>query len=210
MRKLTVLTVGQTPRSDLQTLFERADLPGVQVRGALDGLSPEAICRLTDGSTVLAERATLAMRLQQLIGGLEPDRTLAAVVACTAEFPELTAEFPVIVPGQVLPELVAGLGFGPDIAVITSNPGQVTAADRKWRAAGFAPYVTSDDPGSGVGFPQVADDVAAREPAAVILDCFGHDDDTRAAFARKLEVPVIIARSVTAAIIKTLRIGGSI
>ncbi len=209
---LLLVTVGQTPRVDLTSLFDSADVQ-VTLLGALDGLSDQEIqrlspatdgypvrCRITDGSTVLVERSRLARHLQRCIDSVDPDAISAGAVLCTADFPELRAEFPLLIPGTALPPLVASVTPHRNIGVVTSNPGQVEAAQRKWREAGFDPIAVADDPRAGRGFREVAAELSGAGCALVVLDCFAHDDETRHLMAEILDVPILLARTMTAAI----------
>jgi protein AroM len=215
---LALVTVGQTPRPDLEDLFGKR--VNIRLVGALDGLSSREIaemrpepagypilCRLADGTTTLVERTRLTTHVQCRLAELPPGDVTAAMVLCTADFPELTTPYPLIVPGRVLPNLVRSMTAARRIGVVTSNPGQIVAAERKWSSFGFLPYVVADDPANGRDFREVALELREQKPDLTVLDCFGHDQRTKDAVAGVLGTEVVVAREVMAAMALPL-VGG--
>lgn len=103
--RITFLTIGQTPRSDLVPDLV-ASLPrdvDVAEIGALDGLDDEAIAglepgeddralvtRLRDGRQAVIGKQWVTARLRVLLADA-PDAT-ATVLLCTGDFPELVPE----------------------------------------------------------------------------------------------------------------------
>jgi protein AroM len=211
---LGVVTIGQTPRPDLERAFQsHAQGAMVLVRGALDGLGHEDIA-------VLASRPTDYPLLVRLAGGStreipleeihplvsERARSLSAlgaravVVACAGGFPDVACDVPVLLPGRILPAVVSAITRDRRIGVVAPIRSQVPAALRKWSSDGFDPVVTWASP----MVPGEIEAACARmsEPglALVVLDCFGHDDDYARAFSARTGKLVLAAQSVTARI----------
>src|SRR6185437_3179710 len=104
MPSLGVVTIGQSPRTDL-TGELAAYLPaGTSLLecGALDDLGPAAIAalapdadedtltsRLRDGSSVVLDRRRLVPRLEEAIAALEQQGTEVNLLVCTGTFPPL-------------------------------------------------------------------------------------------------------------------------
>src|SRR5438874_1718282 len=97
-----MITIGQSPRSDVVPDMVEILGPGVEIRerGALDGLSPREIAalapapdddllvtRLADGSSVFVAKRHMVARVQALIDELETGGVTMTALLCTGAFP---------------------------------------------------------------------------------------------------------------------------
>lgn len=195
-RFLGIVTIGQTPRPDLEASFSSA-APGVEVRvaGALDGLTVAEIdalavagpypllVRLADGSTREVPRDLLAPRVQAAAALLAASGAGLVVVACAGDFPALACAAPLLVPGRVVPATVRAVAVGGPIGIVTPNAAQAPFAEGKWRADGFDVVVTHAAPSHAGELAHAAALMRAAGVTLVVLDCMGHDEASRAAFA---------------------------
>ena len=109
MTKVGLITVGQSPRSDV--VPDMAAILGGDVEiveaGALDGLTREQITRLApegddeilvtrlaDGSSVFVGKSKVIPRIEAQIAALEDRGVTLNVLLCTGEFPQLAARRP--------------------------------------------------------------------------------------------------------------------
>ena len=136
-RRLGVITIGQTPRPDLQAVFAAA-APGVDVvvDGALDTCRPgeltalategpyPLLVRLADGSTREVPRDRLVPYVAQAAGRLAAGGATLVVLACAGEFPALACPVPLVVPGRVVPAAVRARGPGPRCRTGRPRPGR--------------------------------------------------------------------------------------
>src|SRR5437762_10789544 len=98
-----MITIGQSPRSDVVPDMVEILGPGVEIRerGALDGLSPREIAalapapdddllvtRLADGSSVFVAKRHMVARVQALIDELETFGVTMTALLCTGAFPQ--------------------------------------------------------------------------------------------------------------------------
>lgn len=209
---LGIVTIGQTPRPDLERAFaEPAAGARIVVAGALDGLDPAEIeraaamptdypllVRLRDGGSreipLEALHPLVTRRARELAGR----GARVVVVACAGAFPDVECDVPVLLPGRILPAVAAAVTRVRRIGVVTPIRAQAPAALRKWASDGFDPVVTWAS-------PSVPDEIDAacdrmREPslALVVLDCMGHDEARAREFAARTGKIVIAAQSMTA------------
>ncbi len=110
----------------------------------------------------------------------------------------MTCAVPVLLPGRVVPAVVAPLVSGRKVGVLTPNAAQAPWALRKWRADGFDAIVTHAPPGDHEALAAAAGALRTHDLALVVLDCMGHDEGERAAFAAKTGRPVLLAQSAVA------------
>ena len=112
-----LVTIGQSPRSDVVPEMAVVMGPGIAVReaGALDGLSRTAIealapaagdeiliTRLADGSPVFLGKEKIVGLVETRIAALEREGAALTALLCTGAFPRLRASRPLIQPHPVL------------------------------------------------------------------------------------------------------------
>jgi protein AroM len=190
---------------------EAATRAEVRVAGALDGLSRAEIdalaagdpdypllVRLADGGSAEIPMAHLHPRVEACAVQLAQQGAAVVVVACAGGFPEVRCGVPVILPGAVVPAVARSLvGAGP-VGVVTPNAAQRPFAERKWRDDGFDVRVTHASPVRHDEIARAAAEMADPALRLVVLDCMGHDDASRAEFARLCGRPVVAAQSLVA------------
>lgn len=212
--RLGVITIGQSPRPDLHTVFAReAPHAEVVVRGALDGLDASAIAalatpgcdypllvRLRDGGSAELPLPTIHQRVVAVAQALADDGVYAIVVACAGDFPEVPCAVPVLLPGRILPAAVRAMVRSNHIGVVSPIAGQIAAAETKWRADAFDPVMSWASPVIEHEIEAAAETMRRAAPELVVLDCMGHGDDYTRRFADLCRRPVISAQSVTARI----------
>ncbi len=213
-RVLGLVTIGQTPRPDLEKEF-RKYAPDAEIRmvGALDGLSRGEVAaleaargdyplhtRLADGSTVDIPLMTLLPRVEMQARRLAESGARLVVVLCAGGFPDVDCPVPVLLPGKLLPGVMSAVSRTRRIGVVTPVAGQVPAAKAKWEADGFHVRVTFASPYRHSEISRAADDMADPRLELVVLDCMGHHPEYREEFARRCGRPVLLAQSVVARI----------
>ena len=212
-RVLGIVTIGQTPRPDLAAIFAAA-APHAEVRvaGALDGLTAAALevlaapgpypllVRLASGGTAEIPRDALVPHVTRAAAHLAAGGAAVVVVACAGEFPDVPCAVPVLLPGRVVPAAVRALAAGARIGLVTPNAAQAPCAARKWRDDGFDVVVTHASPVHHDDLAPAAAALRAEGVALVVLDCMGHDEVYRTAFARLSGRPVVSAQSLVAAV----------
>ncbi|MEW6322317.1 MAG: AroM family protein [Acidobacteriota bacterium] len=209
MSVLGLATIGQTPRPDLVRAFgAAAPATRILVRGALDGLARAEVAaleqagdypllvRLADGATAEIPMAVLHPRVERAVAALEADGADATVVVCAGRFPAVRAARPVLLPGEIVPAVLRAITRTGRIGVVTPNAGQVPFAERKWRGDGFDPVVSWAAPGAADDLARAAAALSGRDLELVVLDCMGHDEADRAAFARLTGRPVVAAQTL--------------
>jgi protein AroM len=209
---LGLVTIGQTPRPDFEALFA-AHAPGaeIQLAGALDDLAPDAaralerhggdyplLVRLRDGSSAEIPLATLVPRVEIFARALTEAGAAAVVVLCAGDFPDIHCGVPVLIPGRILPAVAGALAPRRRVGVVTPVAGQAQAAEAKWRRDGFHTEVVWASPRRHDELAAAAERMAGADVDLIVLDCMGHDDAYRRAFASRAGRPVLAAQTIVA------------
>lgn len=217
MSRLGIITIGQTPRTDLTPELQ-GWLPGVELveRGALDGLSSHEIhdlrpqpgdevltSRLADGTAAIVAAEPITAKIQLAIRALEPDVD-AILLACTGGFPEFEHHVPLIKPDSVITHSTAALAiFDRPVGVICPLPEQAEETRHKFQVhlpAGAPVLTESASPYTGTETELKAAGGLLRDRGAsfIVLDCIGYTEAMRRTVAATSGLPVLLARSVVA------------
>jgi protein AroM len=209
---LGIVTIGQTPRPDLERAF-RAHAEGAHIilAGALDGMPPGDIeiaaarptdypllVRLSDGSTRELPLEVIHPLVAQRARELVALGARVVAVACAGGFPDIDCDVPMLLPGRILPAVVSALSRPRRIGVVAPMREQAPAALRKWSNDGFDPVVTWAAPDAEDEIEAAITRMSDPSLALVVLDCFGHDEAYAREFARRTGHLVIAAQTVTA------------
>jgi protein AroM len=216
MTKVGLITVGQSPRSDVvpdMAVMLGGDVEIVEA-GALDGLSRERIAalapesddeilvtRLADGSSVFVGKSHMIPLVEARIAALEDQGVALNVLLCTGAFPRLAARRPFLEPQQLLLGLLRALTFSGRLGVLTPSERHVPQTAARWRDSGFdahvvplSPYEESDP--SAVR--RAADALRAGRAGLVVMDCIGFRRKTRDEIASLTGVPTLLANLLVA------------
>jgi len=187
MEKVGILTIGQTPRPDLEAVFRR-HLPGVEliVRGALDSMAMAAIEEmvaaggdyplltiLRDGTTREISLSRLKPWLDECAKDVAAQGAVLAALMCAGDFPELASPIPVLYPSRVLSAVVRGVCRGSRIGIVLPNAGQVGVAVAHWREKGFEATAAVASPRDPAALPEAAKALADPALEVIVLDCMG-------------------------------------
>ncbi len=209
---LGVITMGQSPRRDLERVFG-AFAPDARVRvaGALDGLDSHEISdlarratddpqlvRLIDGSTREIGLEWLHPRIERLAQELANEEARVVVVATSAEMPECRCDIPVIVPSRVVLQDVLARAPRGRVGVVTPLERQARATAARWLAAGLHPVVTWASPVRHSEVVRASAFMQAADVDLVLLDSIGHEASYAEAFVRGSDRPVITTQEAAA------------
>jgi protein AroM len=214
MTVLGVVTIGQSPRSDMVPEMTNW-LPYVEVRerGALDGLTASDIealapspgdetltTRLRDGSSVVIGRAGILSRLQAQIDILEAGGADVVLIVCTGEFPSFRHSRPLLLAGPLLTGGLSAIAGDAVIGVICPLAEQEQQSYEKFehlaqkvKVAWATPY----QPGVAA-IEEAARTLADDGAEILVLDCMGYTQAHREAAAAATGRPVVLSRSVVA------------
>jgi protein AroM len=209
---LGLVTIGQTPRPDFEHVFRRhAGEATIRLLGALDGLTSDNVRRLADpadaypllvrlasGESIELPMRVIVPRVEACAAQLARDGARLVVVLCAGAFPDFDCACPLLLPGRLVPNVVASFARTRRVGVVTPIRGQVAAAAAKWRGDGFDAVVTWASPLARGEIEAAARAMADASLECVVLDCMGHDDDYRREFAQRCGRPVVAAQSIVA------------
>ncbi|MCH2625348.1 MAG: AroM family protein [Acidimicrobiales bacterium] len=208
MEPLFVLTIGQTPRNDIEKeLRQVLGARPIEMHGALDGLSTEDInqfspesaadtfhTHLANGADVIISKKAVTARLEKILAttGSRP-----VLVACTGKFSGLAKSHNVLFPSTILEGVVDAVApANCTLGVLVPLVHQIEPLSQQWRRPDREVVVAAVKPGEDAS--QAAAALARAGVDLVVLDCFGYETALLSQVRKTTGVPVLSAVRCTA------------
>ncbi|MDA8249072.1 MAG: AroM family protein [Rhodospirillales bacterium] len=217
MKRVGLITIGQSPRTDIVPEIRQALGDGFEVieRGALNNLSkariaalaPEAgdtdlVAKLTDGTTVVVGKAAIAPLLQHCLDEIDGFVDAAAVL-CAGRFPELRCRVPLLEIDHILSGCAHAVSRNRQIGVLVPLASQVPSVEHRWRTQAFqvstavgSPYMAEEQLCQGARHLRNAD------VDTVVLGCMGFTQSKKALVAEIVRVPVLLPSTLLASFLR--------
>jgi len=221
-KKIGVVTIGQTPRPDIEKLIDEilGEEYKVIIKGALDELELKDIPEFRDDEYLLmtsmrdvdgqrkgvrVTREFLIPLIQEKIHQLE-DKVEVIIVWCAGRFPEFESKVFIVRPCEVLKGIVDVVLKRGRLGVIYPSPLQLIWAEPEWKRDGI--HVYGDSP-RGVHSREkevelLANRLATQELDLILLNCTGFGYGMKKIIRDKTNTPVIQANALTLRIVKEL------
>lgn len=214
MKRIGLLTIGQSPRDDvvpeIQSLLPQ-EVEIVQA-GALDGLTPNEIAahrptsadktlitRLKSGREAVVDTDFIHRRLAELIHSLEQQEVELIGLLCSGSFSGLSARVPLLIPHQLLSGFLTALSLPGPLGVLVPSPEQVTPAVEEIQGLGIPAIGRSASPYTqGRQMAEAAQSLVDEGATAILLHCFGYNLSMKAVVQAVTRRPVILVRSLFA------------
>lgn len=218
MRTIGVVTIGQSPISDVVAELERIikDSRTSQTvtflqKGALDGLTADEIAglrpteekdhlvtKLRNGTEVAVDKHGICPRVQQAILDLNGEGADIIALLCSDEFPPLRSEAPLILPANLLSGVLSSISIKGKLGVMVPSEKQVGATIVVYQELGFEPIVVGASPYANGNEILNAANRLREEVALVVMDCFGYNLEMKSQVRKITGTPVILVRSLLA------------
>lgn len=217
MKKLGLLTIGQTPRIDFVSEIRKiiGEDCNIVEKGALDGLTlgevekfypmegdEILVTKMADGTSVKVADKYIIPRLQSKILEFQEEGINVIYLACTGEFPSISSKALIIKPQKVLHHVVNSIAENLTLGVLIPDENQAIAAKKRWSEVAKDVIVESASPYEDISKIENASyRLKQKGIDMVIMDCMGYSIDMKNIVASIIGKPVINAKSMTAKII---------
>lgn len=220
MKKIGIVTIGQSPRTDIIPDVERILGEGYEIveAGALDDYTLEEIrqrqfdpkkgllvTRMRDGTEVKITEEFIEPILQQRINELEKKGVDIILLLCTGRFPEFKSKSLIVKPSEIVKGAVnAALRKG-RLGVVYPAMEQITSRPRVRMENGREVYIDAASPyGPEEDRERLAERLAEKNLDLVLLNCMGFGYKMKKLIREKTGKPVIQANALVARVLKEL------
>lgn len=219
MKKIGMLTIGQSPRDDLIPALMEILGQDVEIieAGALDDLTIEDInkivlkpedyilvSRMRSGKEIKITKKFVVPRMQKQLDKIEAQGARITVVMCTGKFPQFQSKGLVVTPSEILRGVIEGSLKAGKLAVVYPTSEQEAYAERDFAQPGISLYADSVSPYEPDDVEGLLERLKKEDPDLIFLNCFGFPLDLKHQVIKATCKPSIHSSSVIARVLKEL------
>jgi len=220
MKKIGLITIGQSPRTDI--LPDMMMILGhdyeVLEAGALDDHTVEEISqlqvgpdehllvtRIRDGTEVHIADEFVVPLIQRRISELEELGVEVILLLCTGQFPEFQSKALIVMPSEIVRGAVNATLRKGRLGVVLPAKEQALKAEARWVREGLTIYADSASPyGPREELEMLAERLAKHDLDLILLNCMGFGFGMKQLIKERTGKPVIQANALVARVIKEL------
>lgn len=219
MKKVYMLTIGQSPRNDVAPLVEKilgTELELIQA-GALDDLTYEEVkkqlaptegtdseyilvSRMRDGRAVKMDRSKLEPLIQRKIDLAEEAGYSLIWLLCTGEFANLKTKKSIFLePDKIIPTVVKTIIGDKKLGVVVPLAEQVKEMNGKFNKVGLTPMYADVSPYTGTKeqFLEVGKKLSDKVDY-ILMDCMGYNEEWKNLVEESSGKPTILSNALMA------------
>ena len=219
MKKIGMLTIGQSPRDDILPSLKEILGENVEIveAGALDGKSMLdvkkiplrvedyiLVSRLRDGTEIKITKKYILPLMQEKLDWLESQGVRLTVVMCTGKFPQFRSKGLVVTPMEILKGVLEGCLKEGKLGVVYPTAEQMPMGEKEWSRPGIKVYSDTVSPYEPKDVEGLCSRLAEQKLDLILLNCFGFPVDIRNKVASKTGKPVVQANTMIAHVLAEL------
>lgn len=219
MRKIGLITLGQSPRDDILPDMRMilGDEFEILEAGALDDYTFEdverlpvgegdqiLVTRMRDGREVRVTKNFIVPLIQRRISELE-DEVEIILLLCTGRFPDFKSRALIVTPSEIVRGAVNAAIRRGRLGVVYPAREQTAHAQREWGREGLEVYADAASPyGPEEEIIALADRLAGENLDLILLNCMGFGHRTKLLIRERTGRPVIQANTLVARVLREI------
>ena len=219
MKKIGMLTIGQSPRTDILPGLREILGEDVEIveAGALDGKTMEdvrkiplraedyiLVSRMRDGTEIRITKKYVLPLMQEKLDWLEAQGIRLTVVMCTGKFPQFRSKGLVVTPAEILRGVMEGCLKEGRLGVVYPAAEQMQMAAKDWGRPGVEVYADTVSPYKPKDVEGLCERLAEQKLDLILLNCFGFPTEITRKVASRTGAPVVQANTMVAHVLKGL------
>jgi protein AroM len=213
MKKIGMLTIGQSPRDDILPGLREILGKDVEIveAGALDGKTMEdvkkiplkvedyiLVSRMRDGTEIKITKKYILPLMQEKLDYLEDKGIRLTVVMCTGKFPQFKSRGLVVTPKEILEGVMAGSMKKGRLGVVYPTAEQMPMAEAEWGRPGVEVYPDTVSPYEPKDVEALLKRLKAQNLDLILLNCFGFPTEIKRKIEKATGKPVVQANTLVA------------
>jgi protein AroM len=213
MKKIGMLTIGQSPRDDILPGLKEILGKNVEIveAGALDGKTMEdvkkiplrvedyiLVSRMRDGTEIKITKKYILPMMQEKLDWLENQGIRLTVVMCTGKFPQFRSKGLVVTPKEILQGVMEGAIKKGRLGVVYPTAEQMPMAESEWGRPGVEIYPDTVSPYEPKDVEGLCKRLKAQNLDLVLLNCFGFPIEIKRKIEKAIGKPVVQANTLVA------------
>jgi len=219
MKKIGMLTIGQSPRNDIIPGLMEILGEGIEIveAGALDDhtledvkkieLNPEdyiLVSRMRDGTEIKITKKYVVPLMQRQLDRIESQGVRLTVVMCTGKFPQFKSRGLVVTPSEILRGVVEGALKAGRLGVVFPAAEQKGYAEKEFGRPGVEVYPDSVSPYEVGDVEGLLNRLKEQDLDLIFLNCFGFPGWLKEKVVDATGKPVIQSNALIARVLKEL------
>jgi len=219
MKKIGMLTIGQSPRNDILPGLREILGNNVEVveAGALDGKTMEdvkkiplrvedyiLVSRMRNGTEIKITKKYIFPMMQERLDWLESQGIRLTVIMCTGKFPQFKSKGLVVTPMEILKGVLEGCLKQGKLGIVYPTAEQIPMGEREWSRPGVKVYSDTVSPYEPKDVEGLCNRLADQNLDLILLNCFGFPIEIRKKVATKTGKPVVQANTMVAHVLAEL------
>jgi protein AroM len=219
MKKIGMLTIGQSPRDDILPGLREILGKNVEIveAGALDGKTMEdvkkiplriedyiLVSRMRDGTEIKITKKYVLPMMQEKLDWLESKGIRLTVVMCTGKFPQFKSKGLVVTPMEILKGVLEGCLKEGKLGVVYPTAEQIPMGEKEWGRLNITIYGDTVSPYEPKDVEGLCNRLVDQNLDLILLNCFGFPTEIRKKVAKKTGKPVVQANTMVAHVLAEL------
>lgn len=222
MTNLLAITIGKSPRKDIDIVMERylGDAIAVEHVGVLDNLNKDEmsvistctvedetlVTRLDDEHSIELNAKIVENHLQKIINDAEKRGYEHILLLCTGNFPDIVLKNSnLYLPDQIISPVINNVAEHRKMGLLIPQENQKAMMENKWRRYGLNPLIASASPYSDANRIIVsAKSLEKNNADFILMDCMGYTEEMKRAVSAEMTIPVILSNTLMVKILSEL------
>lgn len=206
--KLSIVTIGQSPREDFYEFFPENTMLKIEQIGVLDDYENSVpntttddilVSKLKNGIQVKMDKDFVIDEVKNIIDELDKSETDMILLACTGSFEEIPSSIPIVYPDQLVGNVVQSIFKSQKIlGILVPDKIQKKYIKNKWDETGIeteifelSPYKYNEK-----DLNNICEKLNKSDLDYVVCDCMGYSPEFKNRLIKKTNKKVILSNEI--------------
>jgi protein AroM len=216
MKKVGVITIGQSPRVDLvpeitKYIDEDIQLDEYTYEEAKKKFKPVSgenvlVSRMRDGKQIEMREDLVNEGIQKYIYNVENDGIYTILLLCTGKFPQFQHQNLLIKPFSLIHSIVKSIVGEEKVGIIVPDTSQTSQCKKWWGNSGMNVVIKSASPYKNIDgeMERVALKLKDECVSMIVMDCMGYSIQMKKRVQEISDIPVILSRALVARVLNEI------